>query len=340
MVNGEQGRRLCPVPFRIVRTAEGVVLKRAATEIAIIGEGAAALVEALVAAAASGATRDEICEQFPAPEQPFVAELVDQLVASRLLQEARGSGEPSVREDHLDLLYWQLGASAREVTERLDRAGIVLVGANQITRQLARSLRATGVSALRVVDDGRLRDGEIGAHDPLSDLQRIDAAAWTASTVGCVVAGSTLGNQQVLREWNARCVERRHVFLPVLLQNFVGYVGPIVVPGQTACFDCLRARWNAHIDETHTRSALDELAIDGHDVIGFHPAMASMLGDLAAFELTRLLGRSLPNRRIGVQLELDLLRPQLTSRRVLKLPRCPTCSPLHATAPVTPRKER
>jgi len=124
MVSGEQGRRLRPVPFRIVRTAEGVVLKRAATEIALIGEGAAALIEALVAAAAGGATRDEICEQFPAPERAFVANLVDQLVTSRLLQEASGSGEPSVREDHVDLLYWQLGTSAHEVTERLDRAGI------------------------------------------------------------------------------------------------------------------------------------------------------------------------------------------------------------------------
>src|SRR5262249_28500620 len=117
MANGEQGRRLRPVPFRIVRTAEGVVLKRAATEISIVGEGAAAFVEVLVAAASIGATRDEICEQFPVPERPFAAELVDQLVASRLLQDAPAAGDPSAREDHVDLLYWQFAESAREVTE-------------------------------------------------------------------------------------------------------------------------------------------------------------------------------------------------------------------------------
>jgi hypothetical protein len=63
-------------------------------------------------------------------------------------------------------------------------------------------------------------------------------------------------------------------------------------------------------------------------VIGFHPAMASVLGDLAAFELARLYAPALPNRSVGTQIEVNLLGPRLTSRRILKAPRCRTCSPL------------
>lgn len=339
--------RLRRVAFRIVRTAEGVVLKRAATEISILGDGAAEFVESVVAAIGEGASRAEICAQFSAPEQALVGDLVDQLVASRLLQVAAeappGAATDPGADSHLDLLYWQLGDTARAVTERIDRAGVVLVGRNPIMRQLARTLVATGVTALRVIDDPRLRDDRAARgedrDEPLARLPSLDGDARDRDgRVGCLVAGSSHGDQHALRTWNARCVERGQRFLPVLLQNFVGYVGPVVVPGESACFDCLRARWNARVDQVATLGAVDDLAVEDRGIVGFHPAMASMLGDLASFELTRLLGGGLPNRRIGVQIELNLLRPQLTTRRVLKVPRCPTCSPLLARAAASPRR--
>jgi len=324
---------LYPLPFRIIPTAEGVLLKRGATEISILGEGASAFVETLVAAAARGATREEICRSFPPPERPNADDLVGQLVAARLLEERAAPPEP---ESGLDVFYWQFGERAREVTERLDRAGLVVVGVNAISRHLVQSLAAAGVKAITLVDDERLRDRPDAAAPDLGG-EVIDAARWTAEEVGCLVATSAHGDQQALRAWNARAIERGHPFVPVLLQNFIGHVGPIVFPGQTACFDCLRARWNAHADPDQVRGALDALAVEDRDVIGFHPAMAAVLGHVAAFELTRLWGRGLPNRRIGVQIEINLLGPRLTTRRVLKVPRCPTCGPLNTRAVVAAR---
>ena len=328
--------RLYPLPFRIIPTADGVILKRGATEISILGEEAGAFVETLVSAAAGGATRDEICQRFPPPERPSADELVGQLVAARLLAER---DTPAGPESGLDIFYWQFGASAREVTARLDRAGLVIVGVNAISRHLVQSLAAAGVTAITLVDDERLRDrpGDHAAPPGDPGPAAIDAARWTADEVGCLVATSAHGDQQALRAWNTRAIERGHPFVPVLLQNFIGYVGPIVFPGQTACFDCLRARWNAHADPAEVRGALDAIAVEDRDVIGFHPAMAAVLGHVAAFELTKLWGQTLPNRRIGVQIEINLLGPRLTTRRVLKVPRCPTCSPLNTRAAVAAR---
>src|SRR5262249_42970208 len=90
MASDEQ-RRLQPARFRIVKTSEGVVLKRGATEVSLLGTGAAAFVETLVNAAVGGATREEICEQFAAPERLLAGQLVDQLLASRLLVEAQSA---------------------------------------------------------------------------------------------------------------------------------------------------------------------------------------------------------------------------------------------------------
>lgn len=325
--------RLFPLPFGIIPTADGVVLKRGATEISILGEEAAAFVETLVSAAAGGATREEICQGFPPPERPLADELVGQLVAARLLVERDAPADP---ESGLDVFYWQFGESARAVTERLDRAGLVVVGVNAISRHLVQSLAAAGVTAITLVDDERLRDRP-GDPPQGEGPAAIDAAQWTAGEVGCLIATSAHGDQQALRAWNARAIERGHPFVPVLLQNFIGYVGPVVFPGETACFDCLRARWNAHAEPGEVRGALDAIAIEDRDVIGFHPAMAAVLGHIAAFELTKLWGRGLPNRRIGVQIEINLLGPRLTTRRVLKVPRCPTCSPLNTRAATAAR---
>jgi thiazole/oxazole-forming peptide maturase SagC family component len=154
----------------------------------------------------------------------------------------------------------------------------------------------------------------------------------------CVVATSDLGNLRALRDYNALCVEHGHHFFPVFLQNFVGYIGPHVVPGETACFDCLEARWNAQLDPDETAMAVSELAIDGPSVVGFHPAMASAVAEVAAFELVKNYGRALTPSRIGTQIELNLLTPRLTTRKILKVPRCRTCSPLKSRTPISSKK--
>lgn len=323
--------RIAALPFYVHPTPDGVILKRGTVEVSILGPGAAAFVETVLAATANGATREQIRERFPVPDRAAVAPLLDQLLASRLFVTTGVGGS---EETPLDVFHWQFAADTREVTERIDRANVVLVGLNGITRQLLQSFRAAGLRPPVVLDDPRLRNVRLyGSADPAWAALRseaVDAASWEHPGPACVVATSELGDQRALLDWNGRCVERGHHYLPVLLQNFVGYVGPLVVPGETACFDCLRARWNAHLDGSDARGAIDELAVDAQQVIGFHPAMSSMLGDLAAFELTKVYGGALPHRRIGVQIEVGLLVPRLTTRRVLKVPRCPTCSPLRA----------
>jgi thiazole/oxazole-forming peptide maturase SagC family component len=335
-------QRLRPLPFRILRTADGIRLRRGATEVSILGDGAAEFIETVRAAAsaAGGATRAEICAHFPAPDAQIVDQLLGQLVDSHLLAPAEGAdgGSPS-GETPTDIFYWQFGESAARAVERLNQANIVVVGLNAISRQLAYALLASGVTNVTVVDDPRLRNipafpPALGGRDalwPLSTSQAINADAWKARSVEArhwVVASCDFGDRRPIAEWNAFCVERRLRFLPIVLQNYVGYVGPLVFPGETACFDCLQSRYNAQITNTEGVRAADELHVDADDVFGFHPAMASSLGDVAAFELTKYTVRSLPSPRVATQLEVNLLSSRMTQRRILKVPRCETCSPL------------
>jgi bacteriocin biosynthesis cyclodehydratase domain-containing protein len=337
------------LPFRILRTADGIRLRRGATEVSILGDGAAEFIETVRLAAAGGATREEICAHFPAPDAPVVDQLLGQLVESHLLAKTDGAdGGARSAETPTDIFYWQFGDDAARATERLNQANIVLVGLNSINRQLAYALLAAGVTNLTVVDDLRLRnvpafarlDPVRDALWPLSSSRAIPREEWSAvASEGrhCVVASCDFGDRRPLAEWNAFCVERRLRFLPIVLQNYVGYVGPLVFPGETACFECLQSRYNAQIDNTEGLRAADELYVDSDDVVGFHPAMASALGDVAAFELTKFFVRSLPAPRIATQLEMNLLSSRMTQRRILKVPRCGTCSPLRTRQAVSAR---
>lgn len=331
---------LYPLRFFVVLSGDGVVVKRGSTEVAISGAGAVAVVEELTNIASRGATATEICEQFEPEDRAVVAALLDGLVASRLfVRDAPSSSE--AEEGNLDVWYWEHETTRAAAAQALNDANLVVVGLNGISEQLARSLRAVGARAPRLVRDARFDDRSMASEAAgLFDTEPGSFESWLAEppAPSCVVATSPFGNLRALLDCNRACLERQQRFLPVWLQNSVGYVGPLVLPGETACLDCARTRWNAGLDDSLARAAVDDVPPDAQRLIGFHPAMASMLGDLAALELSRFFVRGLPLSRLGTHTEMHMLAPRLNVRPVLKLPRCPSCSPLKRRASVAVRR--
>jgi bacteriocin biosynthesis cyclodehydratase domain-containing protein len=342
--NGEALRAL---PFHVMETGDGVVLKRGSTEVKISGAGVAGVVAELVEAARNGAARYTLCERFAEEDVPVINELLDSLLASRLFVTDPSEQSQRDAESPLDVWYWQFNKTRAEGVLGIDNAGLVLVGLNAISRQLANSLKAGGARLPQFVHDARLMSVELArsltseGNEVAPSADWLERDAWlTAERHGptCIVATSEFGNLRALRDWNRVCVERSFQFLPVFLQNSVGYIGPHVLPGETACFDCVYTRWNAGLAPGEARQASNELPPEAQRVVGLHPAMPSLLGDLAALELTRIFGQGLPFRKVGTQLEMNLLMPSLTSRHILKVPRCQTCSPLNTRAGASARR--
>lgn len=337
------------LPFHVLETGAGVVLKRGSTEVAVSGAGAAAIVAELIEATTYGATRSAICQRFAEEDAPVIDELLNSLLASRLFASAPSARPQADAESNLDVWYWQFNKTHAEAVRGIDNAGLVIVGLNAISRQVANSLKAAGAGALQFVRDPRLanvgleqtfaRKGDEAVHG----VEWLERDTWLAAErrgPTCVVASSEFGNLNALRDWNRVCVERGFQFLPVFLQNSVGYIGPHVLPGETACLDCVYTRWNAGVAPGEARQASEELPPESQRLAGFHPTMPSLLGDFAALELTKIFAQGLPFRKVATQLELNLLMPSLTSRHILKVPRCPTCTPLNTRASVSARHSR
>lgn len=333
------------VPIQFIETSSGVILKRGCCEFKVSGEKATAVLHHILRLTAGrGASIEEICNQYALPNRPAVHDLIDQLVAKRILVPAEEAQPLNGPETSLDIFYWHFGESTQKITTRLNRTHIAVLGVNTITRRLAASLSASGITNADVIDFPLLRNLRFYDENGLLDVSQwelglpLEYEAWLDKFDGqspnCIVAATDFGAHEVLREWNNFCVKKNLHYLPVVLQNLIGFVGPLVVPGETPCFECLRARQNSHFSDVETERAAEQRSFESQPFIGAHPTMASILGDLAAFELIRFYSDVLPRQNMGRLIEVNLLATYMKARKVLKVPRCSVCSVLNKTASI------
>jgi molybdopterin-synthase adenylyltransferase len=344
-------RRLRLLRLQLIETNDGLLLKRGRVVVKVQGAESAQMVQALLAIAADGeATRQELCEPFPPPVRPAVRELMEAMEARGLLTDASRPDDPPGREEPIDIFYWHFDKRASDVRRTFENARVTVLGVNCVSRQLVSALGQCGIDSVEVIDypllgnvrlfgeDGRVLDEQWPDRLPRPRSYREWLDATGGREAGCLVLTSDFGGQHLLRDWNRHCIHERIQFLPVVLQDLIGYIGPLVVPGESACLECLRARENSHMDDPDVRRAPEYVAYHGQVINAFHPSMASVLGDIAALELHKLYGQLMRSRLVGRLIEVNLLVPQLTERRVLKLPRCAACGTETKRSPVSQHK--
>ena len=338
------------LPFQIIQISDGVILKRSATEISVKGPGAVEALQAVLALADSGATVENICAAFSTVARPTVEQLLNKLIEKRLLVIAEGDTHLEENtETALDVFYWNFGSTGLQVANVLNAKKIAILGVNYVSRQLVNVLNATGVQNFTIVDvpilrnlrlfneEGRLENGwQSNASGPVDYLE------WSSKTepahVNCIIATSDFGGHKVLRDWNRMCVENKVHYLPVSLCDGIGWLGPLVLPGDTPCFECFWMRLQSTTDDRQIRQAIDDVRFAGQPFTGFHPSMASILGDIAAMELTKFYGGVLPMTNLGTAFEVNLIATSIKKHRVLKAPRCAVCSSLNSQSTISLKK--
>ncbi|MEO7194203.1 MAG: TOMM precursor leader peptide-binding protein [Pseudonocardiaceae bacterium] len=341
--------RLCALPVQLISMRSAVILRRGATEVRIDGERSREAVETILAAASGqGATVAEVCERFAEPDRPAVTRLLDQLRTRRLLVPAgsptptekntgpddTSTGDTSVGDSRLDIFYWHFGQRGADVAHSLSSRQIAVVGVNAVSQHLVRALTAIGATNVAVLDYPPLRGAERRTTDNDSGCAgaAVGHADWLdradADQLHCVIATSDFDASECLRLWNRFCVERRIPFLPVVQRDLLGTVGPLVLPGETPCYECVRARESSHLDDPAARHAVAEAAFEGQRFAALHPAAATVLAELASVELSKWFGGGRPpTRQVGTLVEVNVAEPAVTVRKILRVPRCPVCSP-------------
>lgn len=329
---------LLALPVQIQKADDGVYVVRGPTVFKVGGQGAAEVLEALFSAIGpEGATPSSIAALFAAPHRPAILTLIDQLRARRILVPASPSSpDPTLEpeaESEQDIFYWSFGTTVKEVHNRLSEVRVAVLGVNAISERLFPALQAAGFSDTTLVDVPLLRNVRqfSGGTPPAWASAAVSEDEWNSGTVldtgVTLVATSDYGGVEQMRAWNRRAVSAGSTFLPVLLDRFTAFVGPLVVPGGTPCYACLLARENSNLDNPAASRATEAGAFHGQFVNGFLPSMASIAADVGVVELLRFHCRALPYK-VGALIEIKMLMASMTARPLLKVPHCPVCSPL------------
>lgn len=337
-------RKYFTPPIQLVKHPDGVVVKRGGVGIKITGLGAAQALKLIFSITCKrGASLRELSNLFASSSRSHVRELLGNLIDRHLLIPIdRHDSTNMNQESHLDGFLWHFGQTADQVLGRLNSARMAIIGVNHISRQLATTLSLFNQSRFDVIDHPEHRNRVF--FDQTGQLKKTEWPAWLKPPLewqedfesqlhGCVVATSDFDRQAAFLRWNSFCVDNKLLFVPLLLKSMIGHLGPFIVPGETACYQCLVSRQGSHAGNSDIDTITDYGVFQSQQMSGFHPSMATILGELAAFELMRMYSDTIPGRKAGRLLEVDLLASRITERAVLKVPRCTACSPLRGTTP-------
>ncbi len=295
------------------------VLEYAGSAVVLEGRAIERLVPALLPLLDGTRTLSEVAAYLGEPAAPAVEQAVSALVRAGVVTEG-----PAVRDlprsaaatAELLAAFAPAGDAPAAVASGIRSRRIGVTGEGPLAEEVARVVRLAGVERLERVDPGSIRDGE---HRP-------DA----------VVAAPSPARLRDLDALNEVALEFGFAWLPVLpFDGCAAIVGPLCVPGETACYRCYRLR------RTSTSGIRDELAAleDVPARYGTAPFVAATLAGLGAALALRWLAlrdTQLPGRLLAFELCPE---PRLSMHHAYRVPRCPACSGLERLAPPSPWSE-
>jgi bacteriocin biosynthesis cyclodehydratase domain-containing protein len=342
-VPGVRQARYLLLGLQAIPHDDGVIVRRGAVRVFIRGNGVGELLDLVVTRSAEGhgVRLEELKAEIDAARHPVLTSLVDTLRAERLLlrtDEIPGGNRGAERRE--EVFYWNHGTDFATVAENLADVELAVFGVNHIALPLLGNLRSVGFRRLTFVDHPALRN--LDFYDESQQVrpeiasalsnrpQSFDGWSQAGGKADCYVVCSDFGGMALMRDWNKTCVANDMLFYPIVLQDEVAYLGPLVVPHEGPCFECLWARQNSNLDPSERERATEMHAFFGQHVASYLQPMARIAADIAAIDLLKYFSRTLAGGRAGRLIEADLMAPAIRTRNILKVPRCPVCSRLPA----------
>ena len=291
------GRPLLKPWYRLSVEGGRSTLRYAGSVLEFEGAAAERLLPHLLPLLDGTRTVDDVVAELGEAARPAIEHALSLLGAHDLLTEA---------------IPPDVAAGARRTAE-------LLTAADAATRTCAELHAALSAGEAHVV--GRAPAAEaVGRLLQASGVPVVDGLDWDDAPPerGLVVVAPRADEVPRLEAWNAAALESRTTWLQVLpFDGRFAAVGPLVVPGQTACHACFRLRRDSTIAPVADRTSGDYPSA---------PALDVALAGLATLVAVRWLAGSATDAGVLVAVELA---PEIRCTRhfVYRVPRCPACSP-------------
>jgi bacteriocin biosynthesis cyclodehydratase domain-containing protein len=282
--------------WRIVDDGERILFEHAGRVVELRGRAVRALLPSLLPLLDGAHTQTEIIGRLGEAAEPSVRKALELLDAHGLLADGpHVAGDDAA--DYVATACPDVSPSAARAA--LSAAHVVVHGGSSAAAEVERQLADANV-----------------------DVERLDQRRVLAATVDLVVAAPTPAEAGGLPSTNVRRLEDGVPWLPLLPSDGrVTTVGPLYVPGRTACHSCFIVRRGA------TSGFEDDFdLVESRPVTAPRPgAFEAISAALAVLVSLRWLAAADPTLP-GVAYALELTGvPTLTAHRVLRVPRCTAC---------------
>jgi len=306
------------------------------------------LLQDLIALLDGTHTVDEIVHALTHFDESQVLDSLQRLYEARVLEDGAPVIAP-LSEDQQQYYASQLTFFSQFTNDpysfqaKMAQSRVAVLGVGSIGSLLLGSLAESGVGQLVAVDfeeersvkaKNELRRQEYTSRNPWTRYREITLLdrsprliAELAKESQVVVLTLDQQNLDLMERVNEACIQTSTVWLPVGIRAWEGYIGPTVLPRQTACYKCYDLRMKANL--THYEAYL---VYERHLRAGNKPCLFGSLAefgrivaDIAAIEITKLLTNFSPPTTPGRIFTIDFLSLAAEFHDVLKLPRCPAC---------------
>ena len=296
--------------YRLVEEGDVVVLEHAHRAVVLEGAAVRRLLPALLPLLDGTRTLEEIVAAVGSAAAEAVRRALALLTEKDLLVAGPPPGCAGEPRAAVEELAAAAGVAPAGVAERIAAARVAVAGGATAAGEVARLLRRAGIGTVRRPAFGDTGDGD--------DL---------------VVVAPAAGELGALEDRNERALATGVPWLQLLpFDGRLAAVGPLFLPGETACWACYRIR-RAGADGLAEAGRLLE-AVPPRASAG--PSLTAATAAVAADLVVRWLGLRdprLPGVLFAVEPDRGLLS---TAHEVLRVPRCPACSAAATLAPPAP----
>lgn len=319
----------------VIPTGSGLVLRSDLSSIRLDGPDVAAAASEILPLLDGTRDLEAIVSALPRYSARSVDGLVQALLARGLVEAVADDAAPPAERpwagQEAFLREWT--GRQEEAMDRIRRGRVLLAGLEPWGVTAARDLAAAGLGRIALLDDRHRADAvcEAMARDQ----------PWCRCTSGAlyddpgrddgwdVVAVALPADELRVTKRLATFAQRANLlFVSAHLDGMEAVLGPVVLPGRTACWNCARLRQLAAGPGGEDERALQEALLrerpQRRERTLLAP-MADVLGHLLALEILKLVSRYTESALVGRLMVQHLVTLDSAFHTVVRLPWCDVC---------------
>ena len=312
---------MTPAPYlkpwwRITCEAARVTFGYGDDAIVCEGKSAATLLPRLIPLLDGRHTLEAFVAELGPRTEPFVRKTLELFASRGLLADGGplGADVPSAMREAVHFLAatQPRGGDMRADAGRLGGLRVATIGDSHVASETARALSTSGATVQRSSWDA-----------PASQLAACDL----------VLIAPAPDELPRLGAWNARALETQTTWLGVLpFDGRFAAVGPLYIPGETACYECFRYRRAANVSYAAQWWAMQDTPAGYPSPLPIEMMLAG-LASLAVLRWHLRRDPGLPGAFSALEFNGEI---GLGTHVVYRVPRCPACATVGRAAPVLP----